>query len=54
MFAQNEAEKMEEALTSSSMAFETTAVTFFIILLVCFSCIFLLLAIFLYKWYKPC
>ncbi|KAM8942864.1 uncharacterized protein C2orf74 homolog isoform 1-T2 [Lycaon pictus] len=31
------------------MSFETTAITFFILLLICFVCIFLLLVVFLYK-----
>ncbi|XP_028632580.1 uncharacterized protein C2orf74 homolog [Grammomys surdaster] len=52
MFVQSEAEKFEESVTSNTMAFETTAITFFIILLGCFLCILLLLAIFLYKCFR--
>lgn len=53
MFAQSKSEKTEDILTLSTVAFETKAITFFIILLICFFCILLLLAMFLYKWYKP-
>ncbi|XP_031198797.1 uncharacterized protein C2orf74 homolog [Mastomys coucha] len=52
MFGQSEAGKIEETLTSNTMAFETTAIMFFIILLICLICILLLLAIFLYKCYQ--
>ncbi|XP_048208147.1 uncharacterized protein C2orf74 homolog [Perognathus longimembris pacificus] len=34
------------------MSFETTAITFFIILLICFICILLLLVVFLYKCFQ--
>ncbi|XP_020747308.1 uncharacterized protein C2orf74 homolog isoform X1 [Odocoileus virginianus] len=37
------------SLLVNHMNFETTAFTFFIILLICLSCIFLLLVVFLYK-----
>uniref|UniRef100_A0A8C0LT09 Chromosome 2 open reading frame 74 n=1 Tax=Canis lupus dingo TaxID=286419 RepID=A0A8C0LT09_CANLU len=36
-------------LLAKPMSFETTAITFFILLLICFVCIFLLLVVFLYK-----
>ncbi|XP_051020662.1 uncharacterized protein C2orf74 homolog [Acomys russatus] len=52
MFGQDEPETEEEAPKSSPLAFEITAITFFILLLVCFICILLLLAIFLYKCFK--
>ncbi|KAM7325964.1 hypothetical protein ACRRTK_014442 [Alexandromys fortis] len=51
MFGQNEDEKMDDK--SNPLVFETTTITFFIILLICFICILLLLAVFLYKWYTP-
>lgn len=53
MFGQNEDYRMDEILKTNPMAFETTAITFFIILLICFLCILFLLAVFLYKWYTP-
>ncbi|XP_014646898.1 PREDICTED: uncharacterized protein C2orf74 homolog [Ceratotherium simum simum] len=37
------------SLLANPMSFETTAITFFIILLICLICIFLLLVVFLYK-----
>nr|KAF6446088.1 hypothetical protein HJG63_001847 [Rousettus aegyptiacus] len=37
------------SLLANSMSFETTAITFYIILLICFICILLLLVVFLYK-----
>ncbi|XP_007539699.1 uncharacterized protein C2orf74 homolog [Erinaceus europaeus] len=40
------------SLLASPMSFETTATTFFIILLICFICIFLLLVVFLYKCFQ--
>ncbi|EDL97991.1 rCG23283 [Rattus norvegicus] len=52
MFAQSKSEKTEDILTLSTVAFETKAITFFIILLICFFCILLLLAMFLYKCYR--
>uniref|UniRef100_A0A8C6HEU5 RIKEN cDNA 1700093K21 gene n=1 Tax=Mus spicilegus TaxID=10103 RepID=A0A8C6HEU5_MUSSI len=52
MFAQSDTGKIEEIFTTNTMAFETTAITFFFILLICFICILLLLAIFLYKCYR--
>lgn len=45
-------DKMDEPSTAIPMTFEITAITFFVILLICFICIILLLGIFLYKWYK--
>lgn len=53
MFGQNEDEKMDETSKWNPLVFETTTITFFIILLICFICILLLLAVFLYKWYTP-
>ncbi|KAK7834527.1 hypothetical protein U0070_017713 [Myodes glareolus] len=50
MFGQNEEEKMDETSKWNPLVFETTTITFFIILLICFICILLLLAVFLYKW----
>uniref|UniRef100_A0A8C7B939 Chromosome 2 open reading frame 74 n=1 Tax=Neovison vison TaxID=452646 RepID=A0A8C7B939_NEOVI len=37
------------SLLANPMSFETTAITFFILLLICFICILLLLVVFLYK-----
>uniref|UniRef100_A0A8C0DYK4 Chromosome 2 open reading frame 74 n=2 Tax=Balaenoptera TaxID=9766 RepID=A0A8C0DYK4_BALMU len=37
------------SLLANPMSFETTAFTFFVILLICLSCIFFLLVVFLYK-----
>lgn len=37
---------------SNPLVFETTTITFFIILLICFICILLLLAVFLYKCFR--
>ncbi|XP_017400496.1 uncharacterized protein C2orf74 homolog isoform X2 [Cebus imitator] len=39
-------------LLAKPMSFETTAITFFIILLICFICILLLLVVFLYKCFQ--
>ncbi|KAK2092530.1 hypothetical protein P7K49_029058 [Saguinus oedipus] len=39
-------------LLAKPMSFETTAITFFIILLICFVCILLLLVVFLYKCFQ--
>ncbi|XP_013208959.1 uncharacterized protein C2orf74 homolog isoform X1 [Microtus ochrogaster] len=50
MFGQNEDEKMDDK--SNPLVFETTTITFFIILLICFICILLLLAVFLYKCFR--
>ncbi|XP_059130968.1 uncharacterized protein C2orf74 homolog [Peromyscus eremicus] len=52
MFGQNEDYRMDEILKTNPMAFETTAITFFIILLICFLCILFLLAVFLYKCFR--
>ncbi|XP_038201340.1 uncharacterized protein C2orf74 homolog [Arvicola amphibius] len=52
MFGQNEDGKMDETSKSNPLVFETTTITFFIILLICFICILLLLAVFLYKCFK--
>ncbi|XP_005070426.1 uncharacterized protein C2orf74 homolog [Mesocricetus auratus] len=52
MFGQNEVDKMDETSKSNPVVFETTTITFFIILLICFICILLLLAVFLYKCFR--
>ncbi|XP_032267100.1 uncharacterized protein C2orf74 homolog [Phoca vitulina] len=39
-------------LLANPMSFETTAITFFILLLICFICILLLLVVFLYKCFQ--
>nr|XP_048291377.1 uncharacterized protein C2orf74 homolog isoform X2 [Myodes glareolus] len=52
MFGQNEEEKMDETSKWNPLVFETTTITFFIILLICFICILLLLAVFLYKCFR--
>ncbi|XP_008842716.1 uncharacterized protein C2orf74 homolog [Nannospalax galili] len=43
---------MDKSSKASPTSFETTVITFFIILLICFICILLLLAVFLYKCFK--
>ncbi|XP_012877952.1 PREDICTED: uncharacterized protein C2orf74 homolog [Dipodomys ordii] len=43
---------MDQSSKTNPMSFETTAITFFIILLICFMCILLLLVVFLYKCFQ--
>ncbi|XP_023576636.1 uncharacterized protein C2orf74 homolog isoform X1 [Octodon degus] len=43
---------MDVSLEANLPAFESTTVTFFIVLLICFICIFLLLVFFLYKCFQ--
>uniref|UniRef100_A0A452UZ48 Uncharacterized protein n=2 Tax=Ursus TaxID=9639 RepID=A0A452UZ48_URSMA len=44
--------KIWTSLLANPMSFETTAITFFILLLICFICILLLLVVFLYKCFQ--
>ncbi|XP_010608085.1 uncharacterized protein C2orf74 homolog [Fukomys damarensis] len=44
--------RMDESSKANPLSFESTAVPFFIILLICFVCIFFLLVFFLYKCFQ--
>ncbi|KAM4866780.1 uncharacterized protein C2orf74 homolog [Thomomys bottae] len=52
MFEQPVIMRMDQSSKTNPMSFETTAITFFVILLICFICILLLLVVFLYKCFQ--